>query len=350
MAASKCKVYHVIKKLLLILLLATFATFGALTYLVDQFLTQPISDRSEPQVIEIKSGASAGRVASQLNQAGLLSSPKWFVWYLRYYQKHGLIKTGEIKIDPNWTVEQLTDALLKGETVKYPVTLIAGQTFKQSLELLQNAPKMQMQLDSQNLDDLYQRFALNNLEDEKYPYAGLEGWFLPETYYYQLGDSDLSILKRAQAALKNLLDQEWQNRAKNLPFKSPYEALILASIVEKETGIASERPLIAGVFVNRLNKRMRLQTDPTVIYGIGATYDGNIRKKDLLTKTRYNTYRINGLPPTPIAMPSIEAIKAVMHPAETKALYFVAKGGGEHYFSKTLIEHNKAVRKYLLKR
>lgn len=350
MAETKCKVDYVIKKLLLILLLVIFATFGVVTYLVDQFLTQPISQNTQTQIIEIKPGSSAGKVANQLNQAGLLDSPKWFVWYLRYYEKHGSIKMGELKIDPTWTVAQLTEALLKGETVKYPVTLIAGHTFKQMLELLQSADKMQIQLESQTLDEIYQTFNLKDLGDKKYPYAGLEGWFLPETYYYQLGDSDVSVLKRAQTALKALLDEEWQNRAKNLPFKTPYEALILASIVEKETGIASERPLIAGVFVNRLNKRMRLQTDPTVIYGIGASYDGNIRKKDLLTKTAYNTYRINGLPPTPIAMPSAEAIRAVMHPQETKALYFVAKGGGEHHFSKTLIEHNKAVRKYLLKR
>ncbi len=335
-----------IKKLLLSLLVLLLIAAGLIGYQINQFLTQPIADSQQTKVIHIQPGSSAHKVAQQLNRAGLLTSPKWYVWYLRYYDKHGLIKTGEIKIDSNWNVAQLTEALLKGETVKYPVTLIAGQTFKQTLTQLHSAEKMQHTID--NNTDLHALFDVKSLNNETYPYAGLEGWFLPETYYYQLGDTDRSILKRAQADLKKLLEQEWQGRAQGLPFKTPYEALIMASIVEKETGIASERPLIAGVFINRLKKRMRLQTDPTVIYGIGIEYDGNIRKRDLLTKTLYNTYRINGLPPTPIAMPSREAIQAVMHPTQTKALYFVAKGGGEHHFSNTLIEHNRAVRNYLL--
>ena len=339
-----------IKKLLVALFIVSVISAGLFGYQLNQFLTQPIASSSQTQTITIKPGSSAHGVANQLNQAGLLTLPKWFVWYLRYHDQHGAIKTGELTIDPKWTVAELTEALIKGETVKYPFTLIAGHTFKQTLEALQSAEKLQHKLSAEKLDALYQTFDLPNLNDQKYPYAGLEGWFLPETFYYQAGDTDVSILKRAQNHLKTVLETEWQNRDKNLPLKSPYEALILASIVEKETGIAHERPLIAGVFVNRLNKRMRLQTDPTVIYGIGADYDGNIRKRDLLTKTTYNTYKINGLPPTPIAMPSAEAIRAVMQPTKTKALYFVAKGGGEHQFSNTLIEHNQAVRKYLLNR
>lgn len=339
-----------IKKILASLLVVVSISAGLLVYQVNQFLSQPISSSNAVQIIEIKPGASANRVVNQLKQAGLLESPKWFVWYLRYHNKHGLIKTGELRIDPNWTVAQLTEALIKGETVKYPVTIVAGQTFKQTLEGLQSAEKLIKEPGFDELDSLYHTFGLPNLGDKNYPYAGLEGWFLPETYYYQAGDSAQSILKRAQKDLNTLLRVEWQNRAKNLPLQSPYEALILASIVEKETGVAHERPLIAGVFVNRLNKGMRLQTDPTVIYGIGVHYDGNIRKKDLQTTTAYNTYRINGLPPTPIAMPSAEAIRAVMQPTKTSKLYFVAKGGGEHQFSDTLIEHNRAVRKYILKR
>jgi len=339
-----------IKKFVISALLTSLVLAGLLTYQVNQYLTSPISDAQGLKVIEIKPGSSAGRVAKQLNQAGLLTSPQAFVWYLRYHEKHGMIKAGELTIDPTWQFQALTEALIKGETVKYPLTLIAGYTFKQILETLSSAEKLNKQLNYENITELHRLFGLNDLADKKYPFAGLEGWFLPETFYYQLGDSGVSILKRAQQHLKILLAAEWQNRAEGLPFKTPYEALILASIVEKETGIAHERPLIAGVFVNRLKKRMRLQTDPTVIYGIGAGYDGNIRKKDLLTKTAYNTYKINGLPPTPIAMPSAEAIKAVMHPTKTTALYFVAKGGGEHQFSNTLIEHNKAVRKYLLNR
>jgi len=338
------------KKILISFIVVFTILAGLLIYQVNGFLTHPIANSTHSQTIEIKAGASAHKVANQLNQAGLLDSPKAFVWYLRYYDKHGLIKTGELIIDPSWTVEQLTEALIKGETVQYPITIIAGHTFKQTLETLHLADKLQKTLSLDAPERLYQTFELKNLGEKTYPYAGLEGWFLPETFYYQAGDTDVSILKRAQTHLKTVLQTEWQNRDKNLPLKTPYEALILASIVEKETGIAHERALIAGVFINRLNKGMRLQTDPTVIYGIGATYDGNIRKRDLLTKTAYNTYKINGLPPTPIAMPSAEAIRAVMQPTKTKALYFVAKGGGEHHFSTTLIEHNNAVRKYLLNR
>ncbi|WP_028486846.1 endolytic transglycosylase MltG [Thiomicrorhabdus chilensis] len=319
-----------------------------LGYQVRQFLIEPISTQTQPAVVEIQPGASAASVASQLHQAGLLNSPKWYVWYLRYFDRHGLIKTGEMMIEPSWTVQELTEALIKGETVKYPVTLIAGHTFKETLQQVQALPKIDKQLSTERLSELYEVFALSNANSSAYPFAGLEGQFLPETYFYQAGDSDKDILLRAQTDLQAVLQQAWQNRQQGLPFKSPYEALIMASLVEKETAVAQERTLIAGVFINRLNKRMRLQTDPTVIYGIGPSYDGNIRKRDLLTTTPYNTYRINGLPPTPIALPSREAIEAVMHPDQTKALYFVSKGNGEHYFSETLNEHNRAVRKYQL--
>jgi len=218
--------------------------------------------------------------------------------------------------------------------------LYCGWNRTTALARLADLPKMQFVLSPYDEAKLQSRLALAN---------ALEGQFLPETYFYSANQTDESILLRSHKALQKVLNEAWQNRAKDLPLKSPYEALILASIVEKETGHAPERPLIAGVFINRLKKRMRLQSDPTVIYGMGAAYDGNIRKKDLQTKTAYNTYRINGLPPTPIALASADAIRAVMNPAKTTALYFVAKGGGEHAFSNTLVEHNRAVRKYLLK-
>jgi len=175
----------------------------------------------------------------------------------------------------------------------------------------------------------------------------LEGLFLAETYHFPFGTTDLEILKRANRRLEKILDQHWANRQPNLPIKTPYEALILASIIEKETAIASERGRIASVFVNRLNKRMRLQTDPTVIYGLGDAYDGNLRKKDLRTPTPFNTYTIFGLPPTPIAMAGEASIKAALNPEQSNYLYFVASGSGGHVFSKTLNEHNRAVRAYL---
>ena len=338
-----------LKKLLLMVGALSAVALLATAWQFNQFLNASISAQNESIIIEIKQGSSAHRVAKQLHKAGYLSSPKWFVWYLRYLNQHHLVKAGEIEINPHWSAKVLAEKLIKGQTVQYPVTLIAGQTIQQNLIAIQALPKIKKQLDINDIQQLQSLLGIEQTEiDPKYPYASLEGWLLPETYHYQAGDSDKQIILRAYQSLKETLDRAWQNRDKDLPFKTPYEALILASIVEKETGIASERPLIAGVFIRRLQKRMRLQTDPTVIYGIGQSYDGNIRKRDLLAKTTYNTYRINGLPPTPIALPSSEAIKAVMHPEKTTALYFVAKGGGEHFFSDTLVEHNRAVRKYLL--
>ncbi len=175
----------------------------------------------------------------------------------------------------------------------------------------------------------------------------LEGLFLAETYHFTKGVSDLDILKRAHRKLEGILNSAWETRQENLPLTSPYQALILASIIEKETAVESERERIASVFVNRLNKRMRLQTDPTVIYGMGDNYDGNIRKKDLRAPTPYNTYVINGLPPTPIAMPGEASIRAALNPEQSAYLYFVASGNGGHVFSKNLTEHNRAVRAYL---
>lgn len=338
----------IIKWLIFIGLLVLIGGGSFFAWQFNQFLKAPISEQSRPVMIEIKSGSSALHIARLLHQKGLLESPKWFLWYLRYQEKHQQLKAGEMAIQPHWTVDELIEHLIKGDTVQYPVTLIAGHTIQQALRAIQALPKIKRTLDIENINELQALFEIDKKIQPKYPYANIEGQLLPETYHYQAGDSDKQIVLRAHQALKRTLANAWQTREKGLPIKTLYEALILASIVEKETGIAAERAKIAGVFVNRMRRGMRLQTDPTVIYGIGMNYDGNIRKKDLLTKTAYNTYKIDGLPPTPIALPSKEAILAVMHPKKTKALYFVAKGGGEHYFSKTLVEHNRAVRKYLL--
>ena len=337
-----------IKKIVSVFIVLGLLITAGIAWQFNQFLNAPISTGSASKIIEIRAGSSAQRIANLLHKEGFLSSPKLFVWYLRFEEQHHLIKAGEIEINPQWSVITLVEKLIEGQTVQYPVTMIAGQTVQQTLQTIHALPKIKKTLDLNDISKLQALFGIEKAVDAKYPYAALEGWLLPETYHYQSGDTDKQVLLRAYHSLKAELDAAWQGRQKGLPIKTPYEALILASIVEKETGIASERPLIAGVFIRRLEKGMRLQTDPTVIYGIGQTYDGNIRKRDLLEKTAYNTYRINRLPPTPIALPSKEAIQAVMHPQETKALYFVAKGGGEHYFSKTLVEHNKAVRKYLL--
>lgn len=340
----------ILKKIVLIGYVVGTVVAGSLAWQWSNFITHPIASSSAKQIIEIKPGASAHKVARLLHEKALLNSPKWFAWYLRYLGKHTQLKAGEIEIDPQWSVDTLIEKLVEGQAVQYPVALIAGQTLHENLQMIQALPKIKKELDINDIAGLQTFLGIQGQLDSKYPYANLEGWLLPETYHYQAGDSDKQIVLRAYQSMKTALDQAWSTRDKNLPFKTPYEALIMASIVEKETGFAAERPKIAGVFIRRMKIGMRLQTDPTVIYGIGQGYDGNIRKRDLLKTTPYNTYKIRGLPPTPIALPSKEAIDAVMHPEKTKALYFVAKGGGEHHFSNTLIEHNQAVNKYLLNR
>jgi len=306
-----------------------------------QFITQPISALQSPKVVSIASGSSAKKVANLLYEARLIRHPDWLVWVLKWQGQAESIKAGEIEIQPQWTLPELIDALVQGKTVTYPVTFITGETVQQALARLAGSTKMRFEVDLMSPEAIEKALGLS---------VPLEGQLLPETYFYSANETAMSIIRRSHQSLNQLLKQAWENRASNLPLKNPYEALILASIVEKETGYAPERPMIAGVFINRLRKGMRLQSDPTTIYGMGEAYDGNIRKKDLLTKTAYNTYRINGLPPTPIALASEDAIRAVMNPATTEALYFVASGQGQHVFSKTLEEHNKAVQKYLLKR
>ena len=346
--AQQSKAWGWLFKLLMLFMLLGLgvAVYAYIQY--KTFIEAPISKQNTVLHLHVQSGSSAHRVAQQLHEQGFMSEPKWFVLYLRYLKKHHIIKAGEFEIQPHWTVDELIQALEKAKNIQYPVTIIAGHTFKQTIETIQALPKIKKVLNADDAKAIQAVFGIKGEISIKYPFAHLEGQFLPETYYYQRGDSDKDILMRAHQALKQSLEKAWKNRAQNLPYKNQYEALIMASIVEKETGYEPERPLIAGVFVRRLNKGMRLQTDPTVIYGIGAGYDGNIRRKDLRAKTPYNTYTINRLPPTPIAMASADAIQAVLNPAQTKALYFVAKGGGQHYFSKTLAEHNRAVRKYLL--
>lgn len=306
-----------------------------------QFLTQPISSLSSPKVVSIASGSSAKKIANLLYEARLVRHPNWLVWVLKWQGQAESVKAGEIEIQPQWTLTELIDALVQGKTVTYPVTFIAGETVQQALTRLAASTKMRFEVDLTSEKWVQQALGLSE---------PLEGQLLPETYFYSANETAVSVLRRSHQSLKTVLIQAWQNRDPDLPLKTPYEALILASIVEKETGYAPERPIIAGVFINRLRKGMRLQSDPTTIYGMGDAYDGNIRKQDLLTKTAYNTYRISGLPPTPIALASEDAIKAVLNPATTKALYFVASGQGQHVFSNTLEAHNQAVQKYILNR
>ncbi len=267
----------------------------------------------------------------------------YFELYARYHQKASLIKAGEYLIKPNTTLPLFLEQIIEGEVVQYRYTIVEGITSQQLIATLKLHANLNSALNGMSSEEILK--ALGAAEQH------IEGLFLPETYHFPAGTSDLAFLQRSYDALQSTLSDEWQNKADDLPYKTPYEALIMASIIEKETGIAEERAQIAGVFVRRLQKGMRLQTDPTVIYGMGDAYKGNIRRKDLRTDTRYNTYTRHGLPPTPIALASKESLHAALHPADGKSLYFVATGKeGRHYFSSTLTEHNKAVRKYQLKK
>jgi UPF0755 protein len=230
---------------------------------------------------------------------------------------------------------------VEGKVIQYSITLVDGWTFAQALEVVQSNPYLVHRLEGLDADTIMARLG----------YAGQhpEGRFMPDTYFFPRGLTDIAFLQRAYQAMQSYLDTAWRSRDVGIPVHTPYEALILASIVEKETGLASERRAIAGVFSRRLIKHMRLQSDPTVIYGMGDSYKGNIRRRDLHSDNAYNTYQHAGLPPTPIALPSRDAIDAVLHPEEGDALYFVSRGDGSHKFSATLEEHNQAVIKYQLK-
>jgi UPF0755 protein len=316
---------------------------GILTgyWYLETYLNTPLSGQKEPQVVIVPSGANLTTVATQLAEQGLLTQPKLFIAYARLTNQTA-VRVGEYQFSTNDTPLEFLELLMTGKVIQYQVTIPEGLRFREWLPLLAGQSKLAHQLTSLSNNEILAYLGLD--------IGHLEGWFFPDTYLYSSGDSDRDILMRAHARMREILEEEWRNRAPDLPYNSPYEALILASIVEKETGIGSERGEIAGVFVRRLKKGMRLQTDPTVIYGLGDEYEGNITRRHLKQPTAYNTYLINGLPPTPITMPGREAVHAALHPLEGNTLYFVAKGDGSHFFSETLKEHLKAVRRYQLQR
>lgn len=329
----------ILKKLLALLLIAISASVFAGIWF-HQWLQSPLNLPPE-HIIAVEQGDSLNRVLYRLSQQYDLEHTKLLSLYARVTNRTTL-HIGEYPLEKATTPEALLDLLASGEVVQYQISLIEGKTFKDYLALLQNHDKIISE--TQGLSET----EILALIDPQLTHP--EGWFFPDTYAFTAQTSDLDLLKRAYARTQNILNDEWQNRSDDLPYKDAYEALIMASIIEKETGVAYERPEIAGVFVRRLQKKMRLQTDPTVIYGLGDEYQGNIRRKHLRQATPYNTYVIKGLPPTPIAMPGREAIHAALHPKAGETLYFVAKGDGSHYFSKTLEEHNKAVRQYQIER
>jgi len=302
-------------------------------------LEKPIQ-LDEPVVVTYAKGRPLSKFFIALEEREIVEDSRFVMLLAKLNGDARKAKAGDYQLVPGMSVLEVLDLVVKGETVQYKITLVPGQNIKETLMRISAHDKLIQDLPS-DLNDLM-------------PFLGLEGHpegrFFPDTYLFDANTRASEILVRAQVRLEKVLAEEWQNREEGLPYKSPYEALIMASIVEKETAVPSERETIAGVFVRRLNKRMRLETDPTVIYGLGDRYKGNIRRKHLREKTAYNTYRIKGLPPTPISLVGREAIYAALHPAEGEELFFVAMGDGRHYFSATLEEHNKAVREYQIKK
>ena len=305
------------------------------------WLNEPIAALVESRAFEVPQGVSLSAVAGELEKQGLMErSGTW----LRYATGAGLatrIQAGEYRLVPGTTPAMLLAQFVSGDVVLHALTLPEGWTFRQGLAAIQSNPAIRAELRGLTDSELLARLGLQ----EQSP----EGLFFPDTYRFPRGTSDREFLLQAHARLERELQSAWTGRAKDLPFATPYEALILASLVEKETAAADERPMIAGVFVNRLRKGMRLQTDPTVIYGMGEKFDGNLRRDDLLNDTPYNTYTRPGLPPTPIALPGRAALEAAVRPAATDSLYFVATGlgDGRHFFAQSLVAHNANVSRHL---
>jgi UPF0755 protein len=305
------------------------------------FAHSPMTVKAEGVLLGVKPGMSLNAVARSLQREQLIDNYRYFVWLAKLRGKAASLQAGEYQVDSGMTPEQLLQRMVSGKVQQYALTLIEGITFREMMRQINGNPYLNHTLTDIGNEELMVRIG----HAGEHP----EGRFLPETYYFPRGMSDVEFLRRAYRAMAEKLDHEWRNREEGLPLKSAYEALVLASIVEKETGLESERPEIAGVFIRRLKKGMRLQTDPTVIYGMGLDFDGNIRRRDLLADTPYNTYTRSGLPPSPIAMPGADAVHAAVNPDDGDSLYFVARGDGSHYFSSSLAEHNRAVSEYQLK-
>jgi len=322
------------------IIIVTFSSFYAYSTL-DSYLRAPLVVPEKENVILVESGYSLKTVTRELQKKGVLPHPDWLSFYARL-TKRTMVRTGEYLLSQGMTPLQLLTALNTGDVVHHQVTLVEGKTFKQTLAALWVEEKLHKSLNGLPDQILIERLGVDG--------NNLEGLFFPDTYQYTADMSDADVLKESYQRMEQVLEEEWQGRDSDLPYKNSYEALIMASIVEKETGVPEERSAIAGVFVRRLQKGMRLQTDPTVIYGLGDAYDGNLTRKNLLADTAYNTYTRIGLPPTPIALPGREAIHAALHPQQGDSLFFVGKGDGHHYFSATLAEHEKAVRQYQLVR
>jgi UPF0755 protein len=324
--------------LLAVLAIATW--FGWRQYEL-RWLGQPIAALHESVSFDVEPGASLAAVARDLDERGLMERPGAWVRLAKRTGAATRIQAGEYRLSPGTSPAALLAQLIAGDVVLHALTLPEGWSYRQGLAAIQAHPQVKVELRGLRDDELMARLGIQD--------GRPEGQFFPDTYRFPRGTTDRELLLQAYARMQRELQAAWNGRAKDLPLDSPYEALILATLVEKETGAAAERPLIAGVFINRLRMGMRLQTDPSVIYGLGEKFDGNLRRRDLLNDTPYNTYTRAGLPPTPIALPGRAALEAAVRPAATDSLYFVATGlgDGRHFFATSLVAHNANVSRHL---
>lgn len=325
------------------ILAATFllgiVLIGCFAWYVYSYIYDPLDVPEAGYVLEVVPGASSARIVQDLAGAGVIEWPSLLVNYLKWTGGDRRIKAGEYQLEPGITLEELLQKFYHGDVILHEVTLVEGWTVKQTLQHLCAQPKIRCTLDG---SDSQLAEILQNPFGQQNP----EGLLFPDTYRYTRDTPDADIVRQSNQRLLQILEQSWNERASGLPLKDAYQALILASIIEKETSIAQEREQIAGVFIRRLLMNMRLQTDPTVIYGLGKEYAGNITREHLQRTTAYNTYRIDGLPPTPIALAGAASIRAALHPDNSDAIYFVSRGDGSHVFSATLEEHNRNVMQY----
>ena len=313
---------------------------------LTEFVHTPVNV-TQDQLLTIDRGTTGSKLAALLEQEKILEHADLLPWLLKLQPQLNKVKAGTYSLTGVKTLQDLLDMINSGKEAQFSVKFIEGKTFKEWRKNLENAPHLKQTLQGKSDKEIMALLDIPAVAKAVYEWNNMDGWLYPDTYNYTPNSTDLELLKRSTTRLQKALDKAWNERDENLPLADPYQMLILASIVEKETGIAAERPQVASVFINRLKANMKLQTDPTVIYGMGESYTGNIRKKDLETMTPYNTYMIEGLPPTPIAMVSESALQAVAHPAKTDFYYFVADGSGGHKFTRNLNEHNKAVQEYL---
>ena len=320
----------------LLIAISVMITLFSIYY--KHYADMPLSDNYAKINLIIEPGMSFSSITQQLKKIGLISNELPWNIFGRLNGATDEIKAGEYLLEQNLSPRKLLSKLIRGDTIQFSLTVVEGWTFDQLWDAVKKHEKITHTVKTQN--ELLEKLDFKN----RHP----EGWFYPDTYFFPTGTTDVDFFQRAFQHMIKVLDEEWPNRQGDIPLKSPNEALILASIIEKETSVEDERKMVAAVFVTRLKRGMRLQTDPTVIYGLGESYDGNIRRKDLKSDTPYNTYLHKGLPPTPIALPGRASIAAALNPANTDVVYFVSKGDGTHHFSSTYEEHREAVIKYQL--